>query len=429
MQANRGRSYYIKSLIALRNYSFRNLPQEIKQEAFRESNVVIHKDTVPPLSEVIDLRLDYLLQKPEIVDRYSNTDALNEAYKTLKTILQSLYGQYNEMLLALTHNNIFDSMDLLLRIVTNKQFIGKNEIERKGAYEVTLEQYQQGRGPRSSSLRNDDVFFSLVYGENNIYQDDADYFFTNILHYKERDNYNTELCGLLIIQYLLQHNIYYSDLGYNFDTAEDNRNVISQINSLFEFPVEKLSHDLKSGLNFMMKYMYEGGAVRQSIKEPKYNDGRSFSRTFHTDMKIYLSRRGLELYKMLEKNALLLLVYRDDIDTDLDNNDKSTITLSMAKSIQYCIKYIDHLFEIEINLSKNIKNKEKYIYNMGNKLPTVVLMNGIRESILRYFSDKKQNWEETVLIYNKLAEKMRDYISDFSEDGRYAFESVTFISL
>jgi hypothetical protein len=56
-------------------------------------------------------------------------------------------------------------------------------------------------------------------------------------------------------------------------------------------------------------------------------------------------------------------------------------------------------------------------------------MNGIRESILRYFSDKKQNWEETVLIYNKLAEKMRDYISDFSEDGRYAFESVTFISL
>ena len=426
MQANKKRQYNIKSLIALRNYSFRNLPQEIKNAAFRERGIVIHKDTVPRLSKVIKLRLEYLMSKPETIQKYSNKDALTSAYNSLDFILQSLYGQYDEMLLSLTHNNLFLSMHLLFRIITNKQFIGKNEVEERGAFDIRHERYL-GRGPKASSLRNDDVFYALAYGENDVYKDEEDYYFTNILHFKENDHYQTELCGLFIIQYLYMRKVYFSENGYDYVTSIDNREVIDDIVNQFSFPIEKRKHDFKSGLHFMMRHMYIGGAILQSILEPKYDDGPRFRRIFHDDMKIYLSRRGFQLYKMLEKNALLLMVYRDDIDTDIENNDKSTLSLSNSKSIQYCIKYIEHLFNLEVALTKIIVNKAIYISTIGSTLPTVQLMKGIRESINIYFNEASPDRDQTIILYNQLAEKMQKYIVSLSENGRYKFDTVYLI--
>ena len=129
LQAKRGgtRLYNVKTLIALRNYSVRNINKERQREAYREisKSDIILKDTVPSLQEVVSRRAKYLLEKPEIISRYSNINAFKDSEKTLYYILNGLYLKYDDMLLALTHNNIFVSMRLLLRIVTNKQFIGR----------------------------------------------------------------------------------------------------------------------------------------------------------------------------------------------------------------------------------------------------------------------------------------------------------------
>lgn len=177
----------------------------------------------------------------------------------------------------------------------------------------------------------------------------------------------------------------------------------------------------------MLKHLYEGGALLQSITEPKYEDAKGYKREYHSDMKIYLSRRGEKLYEMLEFNSLLMQVYRDDIDTDLEYNDLGTINLSSINRILYIIQYVRTLFDIEAGYLRIVKDKKKYFLSMGKKFATVILMKGIRESIVTYYVDLAEE-KRIVGEYNKLAKDMREFIIDYNEDNTYKFQNVELIN-
>ena len=99
-------------------------------------------------------------------------------------ILQKLYGEYDKMILDLTHNNLFKSMQLLMRILTNRRHLGKYEIFNDGAFDIDPQKYKLANPSVDKGIPgNDVVFCSLAYGEEEAYRDANDYYMTNVMHY------------------------------------------------------------------------------------------------------------------------------------------------------------------------------------------------------------------------------------------------------
>ncbi|MBD5455027.1 MAG: hypothetical protein HDR23_00860 [Lachnospiraceae bacterium] len=423
---DRERTYNVKTLIAARNYSFRNIRWERKRTAYREINRsdVILKDTVPPLSEIINARVNCLENNPHILEKYVKKQVFIDESKKLIYILKNLYGKYDDMLLALTHNNIFLSMKLLMRIITNKQFVGKDEIDIKGAFDIDPSIYSSVSNKKDvAPFSNDDVFFALSYGEGNMYVDGDDYYLTNIMHYKKHYEIDTRILGIYIIQNLISSNMYFDKNGYDFELSIEGTEISNRILELFNFPSKDEVESFKKGLTLMLKHLYEGGILLQSIIEPKYDDAKDYKREYCPDMKIYLSRRGVKLYEMLGLNSLLMQVYRDDIDTDLENNDVGTVNLNPVNRILYIIQYVRGLFEIEAGYLRLVNDKEKYYTSMGSQFATVILMRGIKESIDTYYVVSSER-EQIVKAYNDLAKDMEEFICDYNEADTYKFENV-----
>lgn len=426
LQAFRNRKYSFKILITLRNYSFR-LQQIRLKEAFREinKNDIILKNNVPNLSEVLSARMNCVKESKGILEQIKEIDSYRVASASLDMILKQLYGQYDKMLLSLTHNNIFVSMKLLMRIVTNKKHLGKYEIFNDGAFLISPERYNIRNSINDSSrLGNADVFYSLVYGEDDVYQDTKDYYLTNIMHFRKEENVDTELMGILIIQFLIRDGICMGDINYDGLKTKEGSEIVQEILNVFDNCTKEQHQNLKQGLNAMMKHLYEGGVLLQSIIEPKKEDSNKFSREYAEDIQVYLSMRGFQLYKMLETNSLLFEAYRDDIDTEIDKNDVATLKLSKFHRIKYCFDYTRTLICKEEKYLRCVSDKKQYINTFGPATALIVLMKGLKESILKYYSLDSSEKAQLTSEFNEQTKRINDYLTGINIDEGANFETI-----
>ncbi len=408
MQAFEKRSFHLKCLISLRNYAFR-MHEARRNAAFRvvPENDVILKDMVPALSEVIDRRVKELLSSKELAD-VSDYEAYKKMGNQLSIILNKMYGQYDEMILRLTHYNIFTSMKLLIRIVTNKRYFGQFEQSNKGAFKIKPDYYPiQAHNSFNSAL----VFYALIYGENDYYVDHDNYYLTNILHYREVENKDNECLPLYVIQYLITNKKYIRQLHYASSTLTSD-DITNDILSIFNKMSPEKEFRYYDAFMHTMRHLYEGGILLQSIVEPIYEDGDDYKRVFKKNIKVYLSLRGYQLYQMLLTNSLLLETYRDDIDTNLQYNDILTMKLSKELVLEYCISYTKHIFHIEQLLFNDCSNPQLFIEKVGPKLAAIILLTGIRESIVTYYSRDTIQKAELVNAYNNLCKEIHTFISE-----------------
>lgn len=429
LQANYNREYYFKVLIAMRNYSYR-IEQIRRKEAFREIpwDDVIMKDMVPDLSDILKKRSDYVLGLDEVLNSVEDTDAFKNAAKNLQVILIRMYGQYDNMLLSLTHNNIFKSMTLLFRILTNKTHMGKYEVDRanqSGGFEISSKHYYvENRSNNSNIPGNDDVYFALVYGEEKLYFDSGDYYLTNIMHYKSKEEKNTELLGIYIIQYFIKKGVNLSNPTYDGFESILCTKVIEDIMSLYSFSTDIKANDINCGFQSMMEHLYQGGVLLQSIIEPIKEDTKSTQREYMPEMKVFLSYRGSQLYNMLTYNALLFTTYRDDIDADIEKNDIPTLDMSMNERMLYCINYIDYLWNKEIDLFRSVINYKNYRNILGNDLATVILMKGIGETIKTYYQNDTPSRKEIIQQYTLVQNKINYFLDSIYDETQIMFTHI-----
>lgn len=261
-------------------------------------------------------------------------------------------------------------------------------------------------------IKNADVFYALVYGENDIYEDQQDYYLTNIMHYKEAEEASTEIVGLYVIQYLITKGLCMADASYDGIKTMKGKKILKNILEIFDRQSEEDKEDMAKGIKKAMKHLYEGGVLLQSIFEPKRDEKEFHRRNYTADKKIYLSLRGIQLYNMLKANSLLLETYRDDIDTELEDNDKKTMILSKLKRIEYCLNYSMELFGKEAEIIRFCSDKALLESTLGDELVTYILLHGICESINIYF--RENNDERTYLIglYNQNAKRVNQFIED-----------------
>lgn len=426
MQANFNRSYHFKVLVTMRNYTYR-IGQNRKKEAFREIawEDVIKKDTTPTLSEILDKRVAYVMNLDEVINSVEDKKAFQHASESLKVILLRMYGQYDNMLLSLNHNNIFKSMTLIFRILTNKAHMGKYETDRReqsGSFEVSARDYRvENRSNNSRIPGNDEVFYALAYGEEKLYFDSEDYYLTNIMHYKNTKGENTELLGIYIIQYFIHRGINMDDRNYDGFESILCTNVIEEIISLYSFSTKAIANSIYGGLAIMMEHLYRGGVLLQSIIEPITEDDDVSHRVYKPKMKVFLSLRGNQLYNMLSYNALLFTTYRDDIVTDIEGNDIPTLEMSMSARIQYCLTYIDYLASKEIELFRNVLSYKNYKNVLGSELVVVLLMKGMKETIKTYFKDVNLEQQEIIQQYRAIKGKVNDFLDSIYDETQIEF--------
>lgn len=428
--------YHIKCLVAMRNYSFRNDILVYKEANrtyigtdFDNKEDIILKDTAPSLEAIISKRVDYILNHNEVVALYSDRDSYLAAANILKIVLKKVYGKYDKMLLYLTHYNIFSSMTLLFRIITNSQFIGKFEMDRAkndGSFVLSEKDYSFDNASGDSLVPgNIDVFYALVYGENDLYFDlGNDYYLTNIMHFKETDHLDTELLGIYIIQYFIAKKINLADNDYDGLKTINVMTALNEMTTIYDFHTGDDKLRFWNGMHRMLKNLYLGGALRQSLISPIEKKGTDSVREYSDELNVYLSTRGFQLYNMLTYNSLLLSVYRDDIDTKIENNDKATTEISKSTNMMYCIKYINHLVDKEMNLFRQVKKYKTYEETFGSTLATVALLKGIEQSITNYYLLESAEKEQVIASYNEISKKINRNIVLINKRHETKFETV-----
>ncbi len=437
------RRFKVKQLIALRSYTFRQ-SKYIKQFGANKisNNEIIIKNQVPSLTEILSQRASSIEKTIESEKEESGIDSNTEKIiyalmYDLKDILKDTYAKFDPLLLNLTHFNIFNSLQLLVRIITNKHFFGNREIEVKGSFIYDKTNYDSDYKNRYS-----DLFYALAYGDNKLYFDINDYYLTNIMHYHIEDKKETELLGIYIIQYMIKNMMSLSidvngkdrKQGTNTIIPFDDCNVIEGdvlLNKLSAFYKSAGRNEfvlIEEGFKAMLEHLYNGGALLQDIRKPVLDDGSPDGRRYEhgKGARVYLSLRGYQLYKMLQYNSLLFQVYRDDIDTEIENNNIPTQELSVYSRIEYCISYTECLFKRERKLLGFVVDKSDYIDNFGEKLATVVLMEGISQSIERYFTNETEEKRKIFELYNTIAGTINDYI-DTCNNNHIKFEKVKLI--
>ena len=111
---------------------------------------------------------------------------------------------------------------------------------------------------------------------------------------------------------------------------------------------------------------------------------------------------------MLSRDSLLFEVLRDDIDTELPNNDIPSSQMNQTSKLIYLISYCDHLFEIEKNYIA-ASNKEQYFRNFSNSFIITRLLKGIHNTYHYYYRNEDS---DSILVKKeliKLYQKIKNY--------------------
>jgi hypothetical protein len=393
----------VKTIVALRAYTFRsNLDRQ--SEARREN---IKKDTIRK-KDVVKFHDIFLKRFSEIEriekkkDKVNNLSSYYKAKEQFFLIENNIDNNFGNLIYQLVNYNICNAMILYASIMTNVKWVSTNEREYKGRFDISSESYK---------LTAETVFRAIACGNEIAYVGKNNNFFPNILYVQ---NQETELLGLYIIKYLIYNNI--SDL-YGEKYIEGGK-LLQNIKEVF---FEYSSSDILNNawiekIISALEYLYDRSILFRSIYDIENISETQIEREFHNSFKIYLSPRGKCLYELFEKNALLLELYRDDIYTDIKNNDKLTYDMSTYEIIKYLLEYILELFHMEQQYIRDATHcLSGFIDAFGTEFLISPLLEGIVKNIRAYYPKRDAEYEELMLDVKRIVQQMNDYSNKLFE--------------
>lgn len=383
----------VKTIVALRAYTFRS-NIERQSNARREilqKDTILKKSTVN-LHAIFDKRFNEIEQIEQIEKVIKKIDSYKEARRQLKYVEQKLDKICGELIYNLSNYNLCDAMILYCNVLINVEWIACDETENKGAFKINAENYQ---------LTTENIIYTIANGNSKEYTNDNYNFVPNLLYNHIE---GSDLIGLYIIRYLIQNNIVNI---YGIKYAEGNA-ILSDIMGLFVSSTDSETRiaNWRGRILGLLEYLYDSGVLLRSLYDIEDSTEKQIERKYSNTHKLYLSPRGSILYNLLSQNAVLLELYRDDIYTDLPNNNKTTSQLNTYTLFEYLIDYISELFQCEKrNISNAISNLNKYQELIGREFITAELLKGIVKNLYTYFKDEGND-------YYKMIEKVREIVKD-----------------
>ena len=401
----------VKSIIALRAYTYRSNID--RQEEARRGNLkknTIKKANAVNLHEIFKCRFAEIQRIEQKEQKVKVLESYKEAKRQLFLVEQHIYKSFGDLIYNLVNHNLCNAMILYGSIMVNIDWIAKREVEHEGAFKVTMDSYK---------LTADRIFKAIACGNELSYSCEKNEFIPNILHnYKEE----TELLGLYIIKYMIRNKA----IDLYAETYVEGDRILKDIVTLF---IDRSDSQVRieiwqSRLLSIISYFYSSGVLLRSIYDIENISEKQIRREYNGTYKLYLSPRGQALYNLLSHNALLLELYRDDIYTDIDNNDKVTSDLNTNELMTYLIDYVMYLFQCEQKyISSAISCLERYQELFGEELIVVPLLEGIVKNVRAFYPEREEEYQKLMNRIKELVKKMNHYISVI--ENEYGIEFVT----
>lgn len=399
----------VKTIVALRAYTFRsNIDRQL--EARREciEKNTIRKKDVAKFHDIFLKRFNEIERIEKKKGKVKELKSYENAKEQFLIVENEIDKSFGSLIYQLVNCNICNAMQVYASIMANVRWIAVNEHENAGKFIVSSDSYR---------LTAETVFRAIACGNEKAYFGDNNTFFPNILNNYRKD---TELLGLYIIKFLIQNQA--TDLyGEKYVEGEKilqnikglflERNNLENLNSLW---IEKISCALE--------YLYDKSILFRSIYDIESISESQIERKFHSSYKLYLSPRGKCLYGLFQRNALLLELYRDDLFTDLENNDKLTYEMSTYEVIKYLLDYIYELFQKEQQYIRCATHcLSNYQESFGNEFIVSMLLEGVVKNIHSYYPKRDAEYRELILRAQEIIQYMDEYSNMIDEKYHFRF--------
>lgn len=385
----------IKCLVSLRAYTFRCNIERIAEarREFIERDVILKKTTVT-LKDIFETRFKAIETEQLRIKPVGNPETYCDAKRELYYVYDQLNQIGGELIFFLSNYNLTDAMVTFSRIMTNVIWVTGNERENNGAFRLDSRNY---------NLTKYNLIRAIAMG-NNSYYDATSECVPNIVQFNGQ---GTELLCFYIIRYLI-NNKYYEIYGTNY---VEGKYLLDDLTSLF-CPVglpQNNREQWEDKFYEAIDYLYYEGVLFRSLYDIEDSDSSQIQRKYSNDYKLYLSPRGKKLYELFGDNVVMMELLRDDIETDLEQNDKLTIKMKPFDKFHYLIGYLRYHFRIErINISQALFDLERYRRNIGDELITAYLLRGLSRNVRAYFGSKSDDYykisSEITSLYNEITE-------------------------
>lgn len=399
----------VKTIVTLRAYTFRSnieRQSDARREAIR-NNTILKKDAVK-LHDIFEVRFKEIEEIEQTENNSKDINNYREAKRQLSYVEQRLNNIGSDLIYNLANYDLCNAMLLYCQVLTNVEWIASGESEKSGGFRVNNENYQ---------LTAENIIYAIANGNSKEYVDNNDNYIPNLL---KNDKEGTDLIGLYIIYYLKNKQCT-SVYGVNYVEGEK---ILSDIMGLFvsNSDSEARIDNWRYKILCVLEHLYDSGILLRSLYDIEDTADTQIERKYSNTFKLYLAPRGVCLYNLLSRNAVLLELYRDDIYTNLYNNDKMTYELKTKDLFVYLMDYLDELFEIEKrNIGSATSNLEKYQELLGSEFITVILLEGIVRNLGAYFKEKGNDYEEIMERVYKLRDKMQYYSKAIQEKYNICF--------
>ena len=390
-ESDGSRKYIVKTIISLRNYTFRYNYARHSDARRNYSEDVILKDCIPTMKDIFSKRFNVYYENDDVRAAISNEIRWNESVNLLYDVVNNI-ANFGETISAIANYDIAHSLKLFLRVLSNHRWFAPNETYYQGAYDLKPENYL----PIKERL-----YKALAYGEGYVYSDGDDTVLPNIIRFhEESDEENVELMSLYVMEYMLYQSRTNNITLYGEHSIEGKK-LKDSIVKILNCPEESENAKL---VDIAIERLYMQRCLLQSIFQAEA-DGQDKTHNHHrrkydSSYKLYLSLRGNKLMELLENDSLLLEFYRDDIDTELSGNEIPSSEMLQTEKLIYLINICKQLFEKE-QLFIRDADKKKYFRCFGGGFVTTRLLKGIANTYKYYY--KRQDTKDAISVKNALA--------------------------
>lgn len=365
-----GERAYVNLLIAIDPATYRELEQHPGMISLQSARKIYKEGC-------LDIQA-YFRKKAAAVPKElkrNNYRMWREAEDTLDAFCGRLDGKYASMIMGLADNSVQTALKLFDRILSNP-------------YWITKDSCTDGNAAEGGYVYNNiTVIRAVACGPNLVYRGE-DSPIPNVLLNSETDDDNNSILSLYIIAYFKPETSEYR--GYGANTVE-----ISRLKSdLFDLFTDNSSVGIQQmdlRISKTLASLCTSGVIGEALGTDNKNP------------RLFITRKGSEIWNMLARDSVLLEMYREDYYQDYDpqkhgteadpNNEeadrfRSSQDFMQAGRQQFIFvelyKLLHELFQLERNmLEVVIRNGagNKYSCLFGAKTMVEHLMEGVRQSV------------------------------------------------
>lgn len=292
-------------------------------------------------------------------------------------------------------------MVVYTKLMSNLEWISYGEEDEKGAFILDKKHYK---------ITTNNILRVIAMG-NLKYYDGKSECIPNII---QHNGFGTELVSLYVIRYMLNNNY----RGVYGDGFIEGTELLNNLVDLLCGSNSQISNRSKWSSLFggAIAYLYNKGILFRSLYDIETEDPSMIKRQYDNSYKLYLSPRGEMLYNLLATNGVLMEIYRDDVATEIKNNDKISSELNATERFIYSLNMVEWLFGIEQSIAVQcFWNIKKYIDYIGKSFISTHILLGVASNIKLYYTENKtEQQDEVVGKIETITNKMKNYVDQIN---------------